>query len=73
MCRKRDPQSVQGPPGPQPARIRNPPCGKCKIASGIRSSNCAGPGTASKRVPEAPEGCVLRHFLRRSRIRPRER
>eukprot|EP00969_Alexandrium_andersonii_P222506 9827827-Alexandrium_andersonii.AAC.1 len=37
------------------ASIRNPPCGKCKIVSGARSLNCAGPGAASKFIPEAPQ------------------
>eukprot|EP00969_Alexandrium_andersonii_P123811 5471725-Alexandrium_andersonii.AAC.1 len=41
------------------------------VALGGRSWNCAGPGTASELVPEAPEGCALRHFSRRFRIRRR--
>eukprot|EP00969_Alexandrium_andersonii_P026271 1146379-Alexandrium_andersonii.AAC.1 len=32
----------------------------CAIAPGIRNLNCAGPGMASKSVPEAPEGGVRR-------------
>eukprot|EP00969_Alexandrium_andersonii_P273350 12082090-Alexandrium_andersonii.AAC.1 len=35
--------------------------GTCTIASGVQSLNCADPGMTSKLVPEAPEGCVLRH------------
>eukprot|EP00969_Alexandrium_andersonii_P093470 4128088-Alexandrium_andersonii.AAC.1 len=34
-------------------------CRTCNIASGVRSLNCAGPGAASKLIPEAPEGSVL--------------
>eukprot|EP00969_Alexandrium_andersonii_P309172 13662696-Alexandrium_andersonii.AAC.1 len=37
---------------------------------GVRTWNCAGPGTASKLAPEAPKGCILRQFSRRSRICP---
>eukprot|EP00969_Alexandrium_andersonii_P136687 6047705-Alexandrium_andersonii.AAC.1 len=38
------------------------------IASGVRSWNCAGQGAASKQVPEAPDGCALRHCSRGFRI-----
>eukprot|EP00969_Alexandrium_andersonii_P155151 6858283-Alexandrium_andersonii.AAC.1 len=31
----------------------------CGVASGIRSLNCAAPGTASEWAPGAPEGCDL--------------
>eukprot|EP00969_Alexandrium_andersonii_P323319 14285435-Alexandrium_andersonii.AAC.1 len=66
-----NPQSAQGPPGLQPASIRNAPCVKCKLASGIRTWNCADPGKASNLVPEAREGGVLRNLLWRFRIRRR--
>eukprot|EP00969_Alexandrium_andersonii_P336433 14871500-Alexandrium_andersonii.AAC.1 len=33
---------------------------KYRSLPGIRTWNCAGPGAASKLLPEAPEGCVLR-------------
>eukprot|EP00969_Alexandrium_andersonii_P087580 3864016-Alexandrium_andersonii.AAC.1 len=38
----------------------SPPRGPrtCNIASGVRSLNCAGPGTTSTLVPEAPERCT---------------
>eukprot|EP00969_Alexandrium_andersonii_P082763 3649222-Alexandrium_andersonii.AAC.1 len=65
-----NPQSAQGPSVLQSASIRNPPCGQLNIASSARSLNCAGPGTASKLVPEALEGCVLRRFSRRFRTPP---
>eukprot|EP00969_Alexandrium_andersonii_P307259 13581908-Alexandrium_andersonii.AAC.1 len=52
---KCNPQCAQGPPALQSAPTRNPPFGKRKIASGARTWNCAGPGVASKLVPEAPE------------------
>eukprot|EP00969_Alexandrium_andersonii_P210392 9293866-Alexandrium_andersonii.AAC.1 len=58
---------------PQSASIRKPPCVACNIASGVRAWNCAGPGTASKLGPEAPEGCALRHFGRRFRSCPQKR
>eukprot|EP00969_Alexandrium_andersonii_P298374 13189445-Alexandrium_andersonii.AAC.1 len=29
--------------------------GTCKLAPGVRTLNCAGPGAASKLLPEAPE------------------
>eukprot|EP00969_Alexandrium_andersonii_P372188 15481172-Alexandrium_andersonii.AAC.1 len=57
----------------QSAPIRNPPCVKCKIASGVHTWSCAGPKTTSNLLPEAPEGCALRCFSRRSRICPRTR
>eukprot|EP00969_Alexandrium_andersonii_P219620 9699149-Alexandrium_andersonii.AAC.1 len=50
-----NPQSAKCPPALQSARIRNPPSVNCKIASGDRAWNCAGPRKASKWVPEAPE------------------
>eukprot|EP00969_Alexandrium_andersonii_P018070 791119-Alexandrium_andersonii.AAC.1 len=56
---KRNPQSALGPSVLQSTSIRNPPCVNFKIASGARTWNRAGPGKASKLVPEAPEGCVL--------------
>eukprot|EP00969_Alexandrium_andersonii_P004945 214514-Alexandrium_andersonii.AAC.1 len=31
---------------------------KCKIAPGVRTWNCAGPGWASKSAPGAPDGCI---------------
>eukprot|EP00969_Alexandrium_andersonii_P352378 15437542-Alexandrium_andersonii.AAC.1 len=52
---KTSPCQLQGSSGLQPASICNPPCIKCKIASGVRTWNCAGRGLASKCVPEAPE------------------
>eukprot|EP00969_Alexandrium_andersonii_P049646 2178933-Alexandrium_andersonii.AAC.1 len=57
----------------QSASIRSPPCVQCKIPSGVRTWDCAGPGTASKSAPEAPEGSALRRFSRRLRIRRRKR
>eukprot|EP00969_Alexandrium_andersonii_P144662 6397165-Alexandrium_andersonii.AAC.1 len=30
--------------------------GPCKMAPGVRSLNCAGPGTASKSLPEVAQG-----------------
>eukprot|EP00969_Alexandrium_andersonii_P035372 1549258-Alexandrium_andersonii.AAC.1 len=42
------------------------------MASGVRTWKCAGPRTASKLVPEDPEGCALRSFARRFRICPRK-
>eukprot|EP00969_Alexandrium_andersonii_P110173 4861356-Alexandrium_andersonii.AAC.1 len=39
-----------------------------EIARGVRSWNFAGPGTASRFIPEALEGCVLCRFSRRRRI-----
>eukprot|EP00969_Alexandrium_andersonii_P156224 6906925-Alexandrium_andersonii.AAC.1 len=56
----------------QSAPIRNPPCVKCKLASGVRTWNCAGPGT-SKLATEAPEGCVPRRVSRKFRICQRKR
>eukprot|EP00969_Alexandrium_andersonii_P363704 15462521-Alexandrium_andersonii.AAC.1 len=38
----------------QSASIHNPPCVRCKIASGVRTWNCAGPGAASNLSPEHP-------------------
>eukprot|EP00969_Alexandrium_andersonii_P066332 2924913-Alexandrium_andersonii.AAC.1 len=57
---------------PQSASICNPPCVTCKIASGVRSLNCTGPGTTSTFVPESPEGRILRNCSRRVRIRQRK-
>eukprot|EP00969_Alexandrium_andersonii_P329219 14547690-Alexandrium_andersonii.AAC.1 len=34
----------------------------------LPSLNCAGPGTASSLIPEAPEECALRRFSRGFRI-----
>eukprot|EP00969_Alexandrium_andersonii_P245970 10869724-Alexandrium_andersonii.AAC.1 len=44
---------------------------KCAFASGARSFGCAGPGTASKFVPEAPGGCILCRLLFSCRIHQR--
>eukprot|EP00969_Alexandrium_andersonii_P370833 15478166-Alexandrium_andersonii.AAC.1 len=66
---KRHPQSAECSPMLQPSPIRNPPCGTRNIASSVRIWKCAGPRTASELVPEAPEGCALRHFSRRLRHR----
>eukprot|EP00969_Alexandrium_andersonii_P177816 7862221-Alexandrium_andersonii.AAC.1 len=49
----------------QSAPIRNPPCVNRNIASRVRTWNCTGPRTASKLVPQAPEGGVLRHCFER--------
>eukprot|EP00969_Alexandrium_andersonii_P353398 15439808-Alexandrium_andersonii.AAC.1 len=38
------------------ASIRDLPCGKCNIASGVRTWNCVGPGTASNWHPKLPRG-----------------
>eukprot|EP00969_Alexandrium_andersonii_P291731 12893747-Alexandrium_andersonii.AAC.1 len=46
---------------------------KRQIASRIRGLNCAGPGTTSTSVPEAPDGCVPSSFSRRFRVRRRKR
>eukprot|EP00969_Alexandrium_andersonii_P348113 15393092-Alexandrium_andersonii.AAC.1 len=35
---------------PHSAPLRNPPCVNCKLASGVRTWNCAGPGMGSKPV-----------------------
>eukprot|EP00969_Alexandrium_andersonii_P297436 13145666-Alexandrium_andersonii.AAC.1 len=40
----------------QSVSIRNPPCGKCNVASGARTWNCAGPGPASNWSPKLPKG-----------------
>eukprot|EP00969_Alexandrium_andersonii_P142142 6284268-Alexandrium_andersonii.AAC.1 len=42
--------------------------GKCKLGSGVRTWNCAGPGTASNLVLEASDGCILRRCPCRFRI-----
>eukprot|EP00969_Alexandrium_andersonii_P225274 9949921-Alexandrium_andersonii.AAC.1 len=44
--------------------LRRPPLRKCKMASGVRSLNCAGPGKASNSIPGALEECVPRGFSR---------
>eukprot|EP00969_Alexandrium_andersonii_P188575 8334300-Alexandrium_andersonii.AAC.1 len=41
---------------------------KLDIASSARTWSCAGPGTASTSVPEAPDECVRRCFSRGCRI-----
>eukprot|EP00969_Alexandrium_andersonii_P352246 15437244-Alexandrium_andersonii.AAC.1 len=50
-------------------RFRRPPAepdlAQAKLVAGVRHLNCAGPRTAPTLVPEAPVGCVLRHFLSR--------
>eukprot|EP00969_Alexandrium_andersonii_P089406 3946423-Alexandrium_andersonii.AAC.1 len=46
-CPKCNPQSAQCSSVAQSAPIRDPPCGTCKIDSGVRTWNCAGPGKAS--------------------------
>eukprot|EP00969_Alexandrium_andersonii_P370027 15476396-Alexandrium_andersonii.AAC.1 len=38
------------------ASIRNPPCGKRKIPSGVRNWNCAGPGNDHKIGPRSSGG-----------------
>eukprot|EP00969_Alexandrium_andersonii_P309331 13669927-Alexandrium_andersonii.AAC.1 len=43
-------------------------CRTCTTASGVRSLDCAGPGTAYKLIPEVPKGCVRRRCSRRFRI-----
>eukprot|EP00969_Alexandrium_andersonii_P215487 9517673-Alexandrium_andersonii.AAC.1 len=53
----------------QSASTRNPPCGACKIASGARAWNCAGPRAASNWSPKLPKGCIPRRYSRRFRIR----
>eukprot|EP00969_Alexandrium_andersonii_P069295 3057027-Alexandrium_andersonii.AAC.1 len=63
-CPTCHPQSAHGLSVQQSASIHNPPCGPCKTASGVRSWNCADPRSASKLVPEAPEGRVLRRCSR---------
>eukprot|EP00969_Alexandrium_andersonii_P356467 15446607-Alexandrium_andersonii.AAC.1 len=51
--------AIRNPPKTRPCcnrpQFRNPPCVKCNIASGVRSWNCTGPGTAPKLVHAAPE------------------
>eukprot|EP00969_Alexandrium_andersonii_P259163 11459194-Alexandrium_andersonii.AAC.1 len=51
-----NPQTAQGLSVLQSASIRSPPCTECKIASGVRTCNCAGPGTASELAPGALKG-----------------
>eukprot|EP00969_Alexandrium_andersonii_P024308 1060462-Alexandrium_andersonii.AAC.1 len=46
----------------QCASIRNPPCGKCNIASGVRSLNCAGRGAASTWYPKLSRGAFCAAF-----------
>eukprot|EP00969_Alexandrium_andersonii_P096447 4258241-Alexandrium_andersonii.AAC.1 len=50
-CERRSDIHAEANNPPQSA-IRNPPYVTCKIASGIRTWNCAGPGKASKSAPE---------------------
>eukprot|EP00969_Alexandrium_andersonii_P187301 8275643-Alexandrium_andersonii.AAC.1 len=52
----------------QSASIRKPPCGKDKIAPGVRSLTCAGPSLASNLVAAAPGGRIPRELWRRFRI-----
>eukprot|EP00969_Alexandrium_andersonii_P069362 3059303-Alexandrium_andersonii.AAC.1 len=47
-----NPQSPQGSSALRSASIRNPACGTCKIASSVRTWNCAGPRTASNSAPD---------------------
>eukprot|EP00969_Alexandrium_andersonii_P340610 15055417-Alexandrium_andersonii.AAC.1 len=54
---KCNPQSAPSPTVLQSASLRNLQCRICKIASGVRSMNCAGPRTTSKLVTRAPERC----------------
>eukprot|EP00969_Alexandrium_andersonii_P065379 2880851-Alexandrium_andersonii.AAC.1 len=69
--------ATHGPSVPSSASIRNPPFRKCEHrfrsseleASRVRSLKCTNTETASTSLPEAPDGCVLRHFSRRLRIR----
>eukprot|EP00969_Alexandrium_andersonii_P084058 3708261-Alexandrium_andersonii.AAC.1 len=51
-----NPQSAQCSPVLPSASIRNAPSVHRTIAPGVRTWNCAGPGTASNWVPEAPDG-----------------
>eukprot|EP00969_Alexandrium_andersonii_P192565 8506749-Alexandrium_andersonii.AAC.1 len=39
-----------------PASVRNPPCRQLKLASGVLGLHCAGPSSASKLAPGAPDG-----------------
>eukprot|EP00969_Alexandrium_andersonii_P019368 845625-Alexandrium_andersonii.AAC.1 len=41
-----------------PPPIRNPPCGKHNIASGVRTWNCAGTSAASNWSPKLPRGAL---------------
>eukprot|EP00969_Alexandrium_andersonii_P365081 15465443-Alexandrium_andersonii.AAC.1 len=42
--------------------------GRSSKVRSIRSLNCAGPDTASRLIPGALAGCILRHCSRRCRI-----
>eukprot|EP00969_Alexandrium_andersonii_P047097 2066799-Alexandrium_andersonii.AAC.1 len=44
---------------------------RANIASGVRTRNCAGPGTTSKQGLEVMEGWILRRSSRRCRFRRR--
>eukprot|EP00969_Alexandrium_andersonii_P131737 5825266-Alexandrium_andersonii.AAC.1 len=54
-CPECNPQSAHGASVLKSASCRNTPCVKLIIASCVRTWNCAGPGTVSELVPEAPE------------------
>eukprot|EP00969_Alexandrium_andersonii_P290879 12856746-Alexandrium_andersonii.AAC.1 len=46
-----------------PTRCKErPPCAKSKIASRVRTWNCAGPRAPSKLAPEPPDGLSLIHI-----------
>eukprot|EP00969_Alexandrium_andersonii_P352049 15436809-Alexandrium_andersonii.AAC.1 len=69
-CPKCNPQSAQCPSVLQSASTGSP---RSKHPTSLQAFglNCAGPRRASEWVPEAPEGCILRRFSRRFRIRAR--
>eukprot|EP00969_Alexandrium_andersonii_P048137 2112742-Alexandrium_andersonii.AAC.1 len=46
----------------QSASIRNSPCRKCEIVSGVRSVNCVGPGMDPNLSPRAPGAVSYTHL-----------
>eukprot|EP00969_Alexandrium_andersonii_P354228 15441702-Alexandrium_andersonii.AAC.1 len=55
-----------------PFEFEASPCAKCKTASRARAWSCAGPGTASNLIAEAPDGCAPRRCSRWFEIRRRK-
>eukprot|EP00969_Alexandrium_andersonii_P333951 14758267-Alexandrium_andersonii.AAC.1 len=46
----------------QSSSIRNPPCGKCTNAPGVRTWTCAGPRAATTWSPKLPRGSFCAAF-----------
>eukprot|EP00969_Alexandrium_andersonii_P055011 2424864-Alexandrium_andersonii.AAC.1 len=71
---KRKPHSTKRERKTQPKRnsadLR--PCRTRQLVSGVWSLTCAGPGTASPLVPEAPSSYALCRFPRRCHIHQRK-